>query len=140
MDTAGDNRIPSGRKYILAALVLLLIAGAGIAYVGTRGSPLPEVAARPATAVDLTSQVVTLDLPALEPDVPQGPHRQTFQVSCTVCHSLRVPLSQPRLPEAKWKEVVHKMVAAYGAPMTPDQEKEIVAYLMTVRGKEQQAK
>jgi hypothetical protein len=43
-------------------------------------------------------------------------------------------LTQPRLSEKKWGEVVHKMVAVYGAPITPEEERAVVAYLIAIRG------
>jgi hypothetical protein len=43
--------------------------------------------------------------------------------------------NQPAFPRGKWTEVVHKMVTAYGAPIAPVQEAEIVDYLMIYRGR-----
>jgi hypothetical protein len=42
----------------------------------------------------------------------------------------------PPFPEKQWAEVVHKMVATYGAPIEKMQETEIVQYLQTIRGKD----
>ena len=56
-----------------------------------------------------------------------------FQTSCVICHSARLPLSQPPFPREKWVEVVHKMVDAYGAPMTPEEESHVVDYLLAAR-------
>ena len=53
---------------------------------------------------------------------------------CRLCHSPRFVLGQPRFNEKKWTEIVHKMVVVYGSPMTPQQEKDVVAYLVAVRG------
>ncbi|MFI5460986.1 MAG: hypothetical protein ACHRXM_36725 [Isosphaerales bacterium] len=70
-----------------------------------------------------------------EPDLPAGPHRDAFVARCTFCHSPRLVANQPAFPREKWSEVVHKMVTAYGAPVTPAQEPQIVDYLMTYRGR-----
>jgi hypothetical protein len=43
-------------------------------------------------------------------------------------------LTQPAFPRAKWAGTVHKMVKNYGAPITPDGEEQIVAYLTSIRG------
>jgi len=69
-----------------------------------------------------------------KPQVPHGPNREQFAAQCRLCHSPRFVLSQPPLTEKKWTEVVHKMVAVYGAPIPADQEPVIVNYLMAVRG------
>ena len=68
-----------------------------------------------------------------EVTLPEGPHAEAFRVSCLTCHSSRLPLNQPTFGEAKWTELVHKMVAAYGAPITPDTEPKIVAYLLSTQ-------
>jgi hypothetical protein len=57
--------------------------------------------------------------PAWDIELPEGPHRDEFQTSCLICHSARLPLGQPRFGRERWTEIVHKMVAAYGAPVTP---------------------
>ena len=46
----------------------------------------------------------------------EGPHRDEFQTSCLICHSARLPFGQPPFGREKWAEIVHKMVAVYGAP------------------------
>jgi mono/diheme cytochrome c family protein len=71
--------------------------------------------------------------PAWDVELPEGPHRDEFQTSCLICHSARLPLGQPRFGRERWAEIVHKMVAAYGAPVTPEQQDEVVDYLLAVR-------
>jgi len=79
--------------------------------------------------------VCAIDLTYDEPPcVPPGPNRAQFTAYCRLCHSPRLVLTQPRLSEKKWAEVIRKMVAVYGAPIPPDQEPAVVAYLMAVRG------
>ncbi len=75
-------------------------------------------------------------LPDLTPDLPDGPHRQQFEALCRLCHSPRLVLTQPRLSEKKWAEVVHKMTTVYRAPIQPQQEQEIVSYLVSIHGSE----
>jgi hypothetical protein len=78
--------------------------------------------------------VHSITLPDAEPAIPEGPNRTQFQAYCRLCHSPRLPLTQPRLSQEKWAGVVSKMVKTYGAPIPPDQEPAIVAYLTAVRG------
>lgn len=71
-----------------------------------------------------------------QPDLPPGPGHDTFATQCVVCHSPRYVLNQPVFPRKTWTAEVHKMVKAYGAMITPNQEKEIVDYLVVWHGKE----
>ena len=66
-------------------------------------------------------------------ELPEGPHRDEFQTSCLICHSARLPLGQPPFGREKWAEVVHKMVAVYGAPITSEEESRVVDYLLAAR-------
>ena len=76
----------------------------------------------------------TIVLPQDDPELPSGPHQATFATSCTICHSTRLPLTQPPFPKKQWVAVVQKMVKNYGAPITPEAQEQIVDYLTTVRG------
>ena len=103
---------------------------AAFSYFGTRDSWVPATGSPGATTV--FSSGVEPD-PAWDLDLPQGPNRDEFQTSCLICHSARLPLGQPRFKREKWAEVVHKMVAVYGAPLTPDDEARVVEYLLVAR-------
>jgi hypothetical protein len=74
------------------------------------------------------------DLTPREPALPPGPHQDDFVNNCTACHSTRLTMTQPAFPKAKWNEVVHKMVATYGAKIAPQQEEQIAQYLAAVKG------
>ena len=71
--------------------------------------------------------------PAWDIELPEGPHRDEFQTSCLICHSARLPLGQPPFGREKWAEVVHKMAAVYGAPITSEDESRVVDYLLAAR-------
>jgi hypothetical protein len=121
-------------------LTIALFAAAGvISYFGIRpasnerqplGTPSQD-----SGAAAQRSPIVSIDLPYDEPALPPGPHLAEFQVACTVCHSTRLALTQPPFPKAKWGEVVHKMVATYGAPLSVADEAQVVDYLAAIRGK-----
>jgi mono/diheme cytochrome c family protein len=121
------------RRMLVALVGALFLAGAVVSHFGIQHPPLsgPGTPPQAVTPADL---VVQIDLPHEDFTVPPGPHRERFQVNCTICHSPRLAFTQPPLPEKKWQEVVHKMVAVYGAPPTPDEEREIVRYLSAVHG------
>lgn len=121
------------RRVVIVLVAALLIAGAVVSYIGIQHKPLSALDSVPAgfTARD---PVVRIELPHEDFALPSGPHRARFQVSCTVCHSPRLAFTQPALPEKKWQEVVHKMVAVYGAPLGPGDEIAVVNYLTAVQG------
>ena len=77
---------------------------------------------------------VTIVMPHDEPTFPDGPGRQQFLTSCVVCHTPRYISMQPHFPQHVWASEVNKMVTAYGAHVTPEEEAEIVTYIMTIRG------
>jgi hypothetical protein len=124
------------RHSLRVAIVLTVLAGViatAVAYLGTRESTQAPVSL-PAAPAGTTLPVGIIVLPHDEPELPSGPHQRTFAVSCTICHSTRLVMTQPPLPQQQWAEVVHKMVKTYGAPITPEMEGQIVDYLTTVRG------
>ena len=121
-------------RFLVLVVLLLLVAGAWVSWIGTRGQGAAERA--PAEqSLQSAGPVVSIELPHANLELPPGPHRDRFQVSCTVCHSPRLALTQPPFPEKQWAEVVHKMVATYGAPLGPEEEREVVGYLTAVHGK-----
>jgi hypothetical protein len=133
-----EGNAPSGhdadaiyrQRFGLILAVGVSLIAAGISYVGTRDTWV-TADRRPDSEVEATSSAA-LD-PAWDLELPEGPHRADFQTSCLICHSARLPLSQPPFRREKWAEVVHKMVDAYGAPMTPEDESHVVDYLVVAR-------
>ncbi|HEV3344933.1 MAG TPA: hypothetical protein VG125_31435 [Pirellulales bacterium] len=111
------------RLGLIVAAVLGLIAG-GMSLLGTRDSW--RVSGSSAAA---STAGTTID----ELDLPPGPHRAEFQAACIICHSARLPLTQPKLNREKWIEIVHKMVTAYGAPATSEDEAQVVDYLLAIQ-------
>jgi hypothetical protein len=94
----------------------------------------PADASPPAEAVTSRGMVHSITLPDAAPAIPDGPNRPQFTAYCRMCHSPRLPLTQPRMSQEKWAAVVTKMVKTYGAQIPADQEPAIVAYLTAVRG------
>ena len=114
---------------LILALGLAVIA-AGFSYFGTRDAWV-TAERRPEAEVVAPSDVAMN--PAWDLELPEQPHREVFQTSCLICHSARLPLGQPPFGREKWAEIVHKMVAVYGAPASPDDESQVVDYLLAVR-------
>lgn len=121
------------RRALVMLVAALFLAGAVVSYFGIQYPPLSGPGT-PLQAVTPADPIVRIDLPHEDFAAPPGPHRERFQVNCTICHSSRLAFTQPPLPKKKWQEVVRKMVAVYGAPAGPDEERAIVSYLSAVHG------
>jgi hypothetical protein len=129
----GSDRPRHSLRVAIVLTVLVGLIATAVAYLGIReGTQAP---APPPAPGGTPVPVETIVLPHDEPELPSGPHQRTFVASCTICHSTRLVMTQPPFPQKQWEEVVHKMVKTYGAPITPEAEGQIVAYLTTVRGK-----
>ncbi len=68
-------------------------------------------------------------------NLPEAPGYKTFQNNCMSCHSARYVQMQPDLSEKTWLALVTKMQKSFGAPVPDSSVKEIVQYLVAVRGK-----
>jgi mono/diheme cytochrome c family protein len=59
-----------------------------------------------------------------------GPGLQNLQENCAACHSLDyVPMNSPFLDRKGWEAEVTKMVKAFGAPVSADEQAKIIDYL-----------
>jgi mono/diheme cytochrome c family protein len=127
-----------------AVLAVLLIIGLAIlAYAvwgraGRNTVAVPVEAPKPIPVEQLVTMrpVTEIELEYHQPDLPPGPGHDQFAAQCVICHSPRYVLNQPVFPRKTWTAEVQKMVKAYGAMIPPDQQKEIVNYLVYWHGKE----
>ena len=123
-DAGQRQRLP------MVSAVVLIAAAAVVSYFGINDTW--RIGERRAVARTETSAILGPD-PAWDIELPEGPHRDEFQSSCLICHSARLPLGQPRFKKEKWGEIVHKMAAVYGAPLTALDEANVVEYLLVAR-------
>ena len=109
-----------------AALLLLMTLGAlTIGFAQQSGS---SKSAKP------KSPVQEITLPNYPIDMPPGPNLAVYQQKCLLCHSSRYVTMQPRFSKAVWEKEVKKMVDAYGAPIAPEEQQQIVEYLVAIKG------
>jgi hypothetical protein len=87
---------------------------------------------QPSFAANIELKSTKVEYPASDAMFP-GPGADAINNNCLACHSADHVMNQPLLSEEGWKEVVHKMVTAYKAPIAPDDEKLIVEYLVKVK-------
>jgi hypothetical protein len=88
--------------------------------------------AQPSFATDIALKSTKVEYPTSDAMFP-GEGADAINNNCLACHSADHVMNQPLLSEEGWKEVVHKMVTAYKAPITPDDEKLIVDYLVKTK-------
>ena len=98
--------------------------GRGIAVLA---APMLLIAAAPPA---LTS--TSIELPADEAMLPEGPGAEIVTANCSGCHSASMIMAQPTLPAAKWRETVEKMRTVYKAPIADADVPAIVAYLAAI--------
>jgi len=89
---------------------------------------------QPKTKQEASAPVQSIVLPQYAPNVPAGPHVDTYRKDCLVCHSARYVAMQPRFPQTVWEKEVKKMVDAYGAIIPEADQREIVEYLVAIQG------
>jgi hypothetical protein len=81
-----------------------------------------------------TLKSLKLDVPTSDTMFPAGPGSDAINNNCLACHSADHVLNQPSLSREAWQEVVKKMITAYKAPVSPDDAKAIVDYLVRTKG------
>jgi cytochrome c5 len=111
------------------SMFVLLIA---LALVASAASEQPDMPSKAAKGSKKPVEEITL--PNYPLDMPPGPNLAAFQQHCLLCHSARYVTMQPRFSQTVWEKEVKKMVDAYGAPITRDEQKQIVEYLVTIKG------
>jgi len=75
------------------------------------------------------------NLNAIITALPDKPGYASFKQNCMSCHSARYIQMQPDLPEKTWTAIVNKMQKNFGAPVADSSVKEIVQYLVSIKGK-----
>ncbi len=105
-----------------AVLPIIAVLGLGV---------LPRTG-QAATLTTLKS--LKLDVPASDAMFPAGPGSDAINNNCLACHSADHVLNQPSLSREAWQEVVNKMISAYKAPVSADDAKAIVDYLVRTKG------
>jgi virginiamycin B lyase len=80
------------------------------------------------TSLVLAATLVSLTLPALGQELPDGPGKELAVTNCNSCHSLLSRVGAGYTPEG-WDTVLH-MMHNQGAPLPEDQVEPLKAYLI----------
>ncbi len=67
--------------------------------------------------------------PTYVPPLAEGPGRDVVQGACSICHNTTYITMQPPLPAKTWQAEVTKMVKTFGAPISEETARTVVAYL-----------
>lgn len=73
--------------------------------------------------------VKSMTLPVVETRLKEGEGIDKVMTNCNICHSVDYITMQPQFPNAKWSEIVHKMINVFGAPISEDDAQIIINYL-----------
>jgi cytochrome c5 len=121
------------RTRALFVAKLLIVFGVAMTVAAAAQQP-----SRPSAKASMAAKgpVHEIELPQYPPDLPDGPNKAAFDQKCLLCHSARYVTMQPRFPKAAWEKTVKKMVDAYGAPISPAEQQQVVEYLVAIRGPE----
>ena len=117
-----------------AACCAALVGQFALLGLGNPAAGAPPAAGNPVTGGGLTLTSLSIDLPDSDREFPPGPGMEVAQANCAACHSVGMVMNQPALSRATWEAEVHKMVAVYKAPVTDDDARTIVAYLVSIKG------
>lgn len=71
----------------------------------------------------------SITLPDDDTAFPVRPGSDAMTHNCTACHSPSMILNQPKLKPDQWAGIIKKMKDVYKAPINPDDEPAIQAYL-----------
>lgn len=89
----------------------------------------------PAAAFALASLAYSLGNPHAEGPLPSGKDVDLVIGRCIICHDLAL-VSQQRQDREGWTEIVDRMIT-WGAPITPDERRVIIEYLIKHLGRSQ---
>ncbi len=75
-----------------------------------------------------------IEVPYIAFPIKMGKHFDAVQANCLTCHSFGYVLNQGPQSKAFWEEKVQKMIHAFKAPISEQDQKYIVDYLYSEYG------
>jgi len=70
-----------------------------------------------------------VEVPYVPFEIKMGKHFDVVQANCLTCHSFGYILNQGKQSRTFWKEKVEKMVVAFKAPISDEDQAKITEYL-----------
>ncbi len=74
------------------------------------------------------------EVPYIPYEIKTGKNFEVVQANCLTCHSFGYIINQGKQSRTFWKEKVDKMVVAFKAPITKEDQKIITDYLAEYYG------
>ena len=78
--------------------------------------------------------VRSIRLPLVQTEIKAGDGKDKVASFCSICHSLDYITMQPKFQRAQWTGTVNKMIKVFGAPISEDDAKIIINYLVISYG------
>ena len=75
-----------------------------------------------------------VEVPYVPFEIKMGKHFDVVQANCLTCHSFGYILNQGKQPRHFWKEKVEKMVHAFKAPISKEDQVLVTDYLFEQYG------
>ena len=75
-----------------------------------------------------------VEVPYVPFEIKMGKHFDVVQANCLTCHSFGYILNQGKQSRSFWKEKVEKMVKAFKAPITEEDQALVTDYLFEQYG------
>ncbi len=109
------------KKLLMIAIVMLLAS-------------VPFVVQSQGQAGQEKGTVHTLEIPVIQVQLKPGPGLDKVSTLCNICHSVDYITMQPAFPRSTWSAEVNKMIKVMGAPVSEEDAKIIIDYLVTNYG------
>jgi cytochrome c5 len=101
---------------VLVIIAVIGIIATGIAYAASQGG------------------AHSISLPETRVELAPGEGKVKVETFCNICHSLDYITMQPKFSRAQWTATTTKMIKVMGAPISEDDAKVIVDYLVASYG------
>lgn len=76
----------------------------------------------------------SINLPETRVELKPGEGLPKVETFCNICHSLDYIIMQPKFTKPQWTGTVNKMIKVFGAPITEEDARLIVNYLVAQYG------
>jgi hypothetical protein len=121
------------RQIVIASIGIL----AGLLSYSQGGQPSAPAQTAPSNELKIEGPIRSIQLPDGNYDLPPGPRREAAQLYCSMCHTARYIMIQPRLSRNTWTAELTKMRKTFSGPIPEEKVPEIMEYVMSVRGAEE---
>ena len=70
-----------------------------------------------------------IEVPSMDYKIKHAKNYEVVEANCLMCHSFGYMLNQGAQPKKFWVDKVHKMVKAFHAPITKNDQKTIAEFM-----------